>query len=544
MPVVSIELRRIARLVGANPRSIIKRLPYAGLDIESVSKDSIRVEYSPNRPDFGTDFGIARALRGLFGKEVGLPAYRTSSSGMTVSVDRRLSTIRPYIACAAATGIKLDNEDIRQILSLQEDLHNGLGRKRRVVAIGLHDLHRVEGPFKYEAVDSSFSFRPLDSKRELTISQILSETEPGRLYGRVLPAGSLFPVIVDAKGTVLSFPPIINGSATKVTTGTRSLFIDVTSTDARVGDDVLAIMSTTLIETGAKIGSVAVRYRNETRITPDLREQEFRLDTALVEQLLGLGLTKGRIADSLRRSRLALRGDRVFAPRYRIDLLHPVDIVEEVALGYGVDKIGSLYPASNRPGAFNAMEQFLDRASTIMAGTGMTELMTFELVDEKSLYTNFERQSKSKIAVHDPRSLQHFLLRDSLVPSLMSALSSNGKEDYPQRVFEIGRVYLRSETRVTESWHLGCLVAHTQASFTEAKMYLEALCRTLAGCELSTKQYLHWAFSPGRTASVSVGSELLGVVGELKPEALAAFRVNVPVAGFEIDLPRLREQLK
>jgi phenylalanyl-tRNA synthetase beta chain len=531
-------------MVGADTEHIIEKLPYLGLDIESVSRDSVRVEYSPNRPDFGTDFGIALALRGLLGKEVGLPAYKVSPSGITVKVDRRLSTIRPYIACATATGVKLDDEDIKQILSLQEDLHNGLGRKRRVVAIGLHDLNKVAGPLMYEAVGSSFSFTPLDSREALTISQTLAETDQGRLYGRALPAGSLFPVIVDARQTVLSFPPIINGDATRVTTRTRDLFIDVTSTDARAGEDILAIMSTTLAEAGAKIGSVTVRYRNEEKTTPDLRERELKLDTELIERVLGLGLTKRQIIESLRKSRLGVRGNRVCAPRYRIDLLHPVDIVEEVALGYGVDRIGSLYPASNQPGTFNRLEQFLDRISTIMAGAGMTELMTFELVDKGSLYTKFGRPPESKVAVHDPRSLDHSLLRDSLTPSLMSALSGNTKEDYPQRIFEIGRVYRRGKAGISESWHLGCLVAHAQSSFTEAKMYLEALCRAIAGRELSSRQSPHWAFSPGRSASVYVGGKLLGNVGEVKPEALADFRVNVPVAGFEIDISHLYEQLE
>ena len=174
----------------------------------------------------------------------------------------------------------------------------------------------------------------------------------------------------------------------------------------------------------------------------------------------------------------------------------------------------------------------------------MTELMTFELIDEESLYARFGRPPESKIAVHDPRSLEHSLLRDSLIPSLMSALSDNTKEEYPQRIFEIGRVYNRGRAGVTESWHLGCLVAHAQSSFTEAKMYLQAICWAIAGRELSSRQYSHWAFSPGRAASVTIGGELLGSVGEVKPEALAAFRLNVPVAGFEMDISRLYEQLK
>jgi len=543
LPVVRIDLSRLSRKIGVGPTKILDRLPFIGLDIESVDKDSVRVEYSPNRPDYGTDFGIGRSLKGLLGKEVGMPRYSTRPSGVSISVDRRLS-VRPYIACATVTGLNLDGEDVRQIISLQEDLHNGLGRKRRLVAIGLHDLEGVKPPFAYAAAGPDFKFTPLEGKKPMAISRILSETPEGEAYGQILGGSNLFPVITDSLGEVLSFPPVINGNLTKVTTKTHNIFIDVTSTDRNAGDDVMAIMVTTLAEIGGKIGTVGVGYPTGLRVTPDLSPVRITLDLNLINSVLGLGLTKRQVVEALGKSRLSVTGDTAMAARYRLDLLHPVDIAEEVALGYGIDRIGPLYPPSNRPGSFHPFEQFLDSTSTVMASSGTLELMTFELVDEESLYTRFHRPSESKIAVHEPRSLDHSVLRDSLIPTLMAALSSNMKSDYPQRVFEIGRVYVRTKIGVAESWRLGCLVAHSQASYSEAKMYLESLCRTLAGRELTAKVSQHWAFAAGRCAAVSTDDGLVGYVGELKPEAVDAFRLRVPVSGFELDLSSLYKQLK
>ncbi|MBI3859711.1 MAG: phenylalanine--tRNA ligase subunit beta [Thaumarchaeota archaeon] len=543
MPVVRLDTARLTRMVGAGKKLVVERLPYLGLDIESVEKGSIRVEYSPNRPDFGSDFGIARALRGILGKEVGLPSYSTRPSGLSVEVDGRLSRVRPYIACATATGLRLSDEDIRQIIALQEDLHNGLGRRRRKVAVGLHDLDKVRPPLSYHGMKSSFKFRPLGQKREFTIRSILDSTEEGRTYGGALGGTRLYPVISDSNGTVLSFPPIINGDATKVSGKTKRMLIEVTSTDRKAGDDVLAIVATTLAEAGGKVGSALVKY-TRPRTTPDLSPTEVKLDQAMVRRVIGLDLTSRQIADSLERSRMGVRGTRVQVPRYRIDLLHPVDLSEEVALGYGTDRIGPLYPASEHPGSFDQFEQFLDRASTIMSGMGMTELMTYELVDEDSLYSKFARESSRKISVQNPRSSEHSVLRDSLIPTMMSVLSANVKAEYPQRVYEIGRVYSRSKGGVKESWKLGCLIAHSQATYSEAKMHLEATCRTLAGKEVVATASGHWSFAPGRSAVVRIGKEELGVVGEVRPEALSAFRVNVPISGFELDLSALREQLK
>jgi phenylalanyl-tRNA synthetase beta chain len=531
-------------MVGADRKKILDRLPYIGLDIEGIEKDEVRVEYSPNRPDFGTDFGVARALRGLLGREVGLPKYPPSPSGIRVAVDARLSHVRPYIACATAKGLRLDDEDVRQIISLQEDLHNGLGRHRRVVAIGLHDLDAVRPPLSYKGVDSSFKFVPLGSNKASTIKQILADTPEGKTYRTALGEGGLYPVITDSTGNVLSFPPIINGEATRVTTKTRNIFVDVTSTDSRAGDWTLAVMATTLAEAGAKLGTVSIGYSRKPRTTPDLSPEEHSLDLPLIRSVLGLDLTRSQVVEALARSRMTVKGTKVLAPRYRVDLLHPVDIAEEVALGYGIDRIGPIYPPSRQPGIFDKFEEFLDSASTVMAGSGMIELMTFELVDERSLYQNFARPSDAKIAVHDPRSSEHSVLRDALLPNLMASLAINVRSDYPQRVFEVGRVYSRTAGGVSEAWHLGCLDAHSQSSYSEAKMYLEAAIRVLAGKEATAKEAGYWAFAPGRCASIHVGGSSLGYVGEVKPDALEAFGVKVPVSGFEIDLSALHELLK
>lgn len=544
MPVVRIYTSRFTKMVGADRRKIIDRLPYLGLDIESVERDSVRVEYSPNRPDFGTDFGIARALRGLLGKEVGLPRYSTSSSGISVSVDRRLSGVRPYIACVTATGLSLGEEGVRQIISLQEDLHNGLGRRRKVVAIGLHDMDAIEPPLSYRAVDSAFKFVPLGGKKPSTIASILSETGEGKAYGAALRGSKLYPVITDSKDLVLSFPPIINGDATRVTSKTKNIFVDVTSTNQKAGDDVLAVIATTLAEAGGKLGTVAVRYPGKPRVTPDLAPTELRMDVGLVRSVLGLDLSRREIVKCLAKSRLGIKGKQVLGPRYRIDLLHPVDIAEEVSLGYGVDRIQPAYPPSNQPGSLDQFEEYLDSVSTLMAGMGMIELMTYELADEKSLYSSFQRSGSEKLSVQNPRSLEHSVLRDALIPTLIASLSGNVKSDYPQRVFEIGRVYTRSKNGLSESIHLGCLIAHSQSSFTEAKMYLESACRIIGGMDITASEGQHWAFSSGRCARVDAGSTEIGHVGELRPEAIAAFGLGVPVSGFELDLALLYELLK
>ncbi len=539
MPVLKIYFSRFETMTGLSKERILDRLPYLGLDIEGVEEESVRVEYNPNRPDFSTDYGIARALRGLVGKETGLKKYRAAAGKARVIADESLAKVRPFIACAVARRIRLDDETIRQLISMQEDLHNGLGRKRRKVSIGLHNLAAIEFPVYYSAKDANFAFTPLDATAEMSVGEILQTTETGLAYGKILAGTRAYPMLYDSKGSVLSFPPIINGQKTKVDTSARGLFIDVTSTDARLGNEALAIICCALADAGAALETVTVSHGKAKQTTPDLAPTKMRFDAGLADSITGLHLTKKEIKDSLRRSRLDLDG-KGFAliPRYRVDILHPVDLAEEVVIGYGLDRMAPLYPPSGDAGRFDPKVDFVEGLCLTMAEAGFSETMNFDLVDEQTLYGKFGRSSGSKLEVENPRTVEHSLLRDSLLPSLMAVLERNRKNDYPQRVFEAGKVFLRSGSRVSESSAIAALSAHSSSSFTEAKMHLEALVRKHFGEDAETRPSLHWAFSPGRCAEALVKGVALGHLGEVKPSALAAFGLDVPVCGFELDLSK------
>ncbi len=216
--------------------------------------------------------------------------------------------------------------------------------------------------------------------------------------------------------------------------------------------------------------------------------------------------------------------------------MHPVDIAEEVALGYGIDAIEAEYPPSKEPGSLNRINVALDRVSESVAMAGFIETMNFDLVDVASLYGKFSRSPDSKIEVENPRTIEHSVLRDAILPSLMGVLSRNVQATYPQKIYEVGRVFLRDGPKVTERPTLSALAAHSSSSFSEAKMYLEALSLAHLGESIQTRPATHWAFAEGRTAEVLVKKQSIGYMGEVKPTALAAFGLEVPVAGYEIDL--------
>ena len=540
MPVLKIYYARFERLTGLPRKQILDRLPYLGLDIEGTESDSVRIEYNPNRPDFSTDYGIARALRGLVGKRLGVEPYKAARGKVEVLTDKSLARVRPFIACAVARRLKLDDETVRQLISMQEDLHNGLGRRRRKVSIGLHNLDAVTPPFTYTGKDAGFSFVPLGWEEQMTVKYILENTDTGSAYAKILEGAPVYPILHDSQGVVLSFPPIINGQATKVDNKTRNLFVDVTSTDARLGNEALAIICAALADAGGRLETVnVVGPKGKATVTPLLAPSKMRFDLDLTNAATGLALTKKQAKDCLRRSRLDLDG-KGFAtiPSYRVDIIHPVDLAEEVAIGYGMDKITSAYPPSPDAGRLDPDVSAIEAMCETMTQAGFNETMSYDLMDEPSLYSRFGRSSEAKLEVENPRSMEHYLLRDSLVPSLLTVLGRNTKNEYPQRVFEAGRVFIKEGDKVREVFALAALSAHASASYTEAKMLLESLVRRHLRASVETAPVYHWAFADGRAAQASLAGKPVGFLGEVKPLALAASGLDMPACGFEIHIPK------
>ncbi len=351
MPVVELNLNRIQKLVGkkSNRKRILDVLPFLGLDIESQDGDNVRVEFSPNRPDYSTDFGIALGLQGLLGIKTGI--LKTSvkkQDNYQIKVDPTTSKIRPIVTGIIAKNGSIDDDSIKQLMNMQEDLHFGIGRKRKKSSIGLHDLDSVSFPLKYTTTDRGHKFTPLNSDSERTISEILENTEVGENYGQILGQSSKIPIILDADGNTISFPPIINSALTTVTTNTKNILVEVTSMDKQSAEDMLSVVTIVLENAGFVIHQLKISGLKNS--TPDLTPRSMVMDIDLTNRTLGLNLSASSIISCLKKCRLdaKLKNKKIecIIPRYRFDIFGPMDLVEEVALGYGIDNLKPSLPVS------------------------------------------------------------------------------------------------------------------------------------------------------------------------------------------------------
>ncbi|MBN1824725.1 MAG: phenylalanine--tRNA ligase subunit beta [Candidatus Eisenbacteria bacterium] len=517
-------------------------------------ENAIRMDLLPVRPDLFDAGGLARALRGLLGRETGLPRYDLAPASLEVRVDPdmgRSDSYRPYIACAAVRGVRLDDFTIRAVMKLQEDLHWALGRNRKFASIGVYDLSVLEGPFLYRPVGpEEIRFVPLASRddRALTPREILEKHPKGIDYAHLLKEHARYPLLEDARGKVLSIPPVINSKETAIHAGSTDLFIDVTGIEERPVEKALHVLTTSFLELfeEARPEKVAIVRGGERRETPDLTPAEMRLDPREAERVIGVPLDAARTAKLLRAMRhdAEPEGDMVRAvvPAYRNDILHPVDLIEDVAMAIGYDEIPrrlipSFTLAGERP------ERVLQRrARETMLGLGFSEAMSLMLTNEKDLYERTRSADPGDaVRAENPASVEQRILRTALAPGLLRLLGRNRGAGVTHRLFEADDVVLLAEghDEPEERLHLAGVIQDRTAGFADIRSVADAAAREL-GIPLAYRPSRDPLFLEGRGAELLAENRVIGRAGEVHPEVLENYSIAAPAAIFEIELDRSR----
>jgi phenylalanyl-tRNA synthetase beta chain len=539
MAVISMSYKDLVNLIGQDiPQAeLLAMLPMMGSDIDSVEGDTLNVEFFPNRPDLYSVEGVARAVRGFIGKETGLAKYPIAHTENVLKVDPSVKEIRPFIVAGLVRNVKMTNELIASLMEAQEKLHLTLGRKRRKVAIGVHDMRQLKFPFTYKAVDpKKMKFAPLGYTMEMNMSEILAKHEKGIEYAWVLEGKSRFPIIVDADGKVLSFPPIINGNITTVTDATTDIFLDLTGTDMNTLKTALNIIATLLAERGGKIETIKVIYPDGEIVLPNMEPRTREITAIEVNALLGTEYSPKQIAQYLQRMRFGAEVHgakvRVQIPGYRNDIIHNVDLIEDIAISAGYGQIEGTLPKSLTFGAERPLEMLSSTARQLMMGHTYIEVKSLALSCEKEQFEMMLRPESPDLAkIQNPITEYLTCVRMTLVPSMLMFLKANKHRDLPQNIFEVGSVV--SGTKTVR--HLAALSMHSKASFTEAKSLVQTVLRDL-NIKFELGQCADPAYIPGRAAEILIGGKSMGSFGEYHPKVLENFELGYSVAGFEIVL--------
>ena len=540
MPVVTFDYNDFINLLGfkVSKKELLQKLPMIGADLDKVEDDKISIEFFPDRPDLASVEGIVRASRAFFNFKAGLKEYTVKKSNVVIKVDDSVKKVRPFIVTALVKNVMMSDNLISSLMELQEKLHMGLGRNRKKVAIGVHNFEPVKPPFIYKAVNpDAVQFVPLNKVESMSLSQILKKHEKGVDYAYLLEGFDKHPLIVDINDNVLSYPPIINGSLTEVTPFTTELFIDVTGNDKKAINYALNIVVTALAERGGQIYTTTVKDGNEVFTTPHLDPFKMNLSIDYVNKILGKDLSVKEIIKSLQRMGYnCLEKSKnkliISIPAYRADILHEIDLIEDVAKGFGYENFDSDFPKSLTFGKKLKNQDFYDAIRDIMIGLGFIEVTTFTISNDKDEFEKIGLKKETCVEIQNPIGEEFSCLRVGLIPSLLKILNENRHHALPQQIFELGVVVNQD---FKNKFNLGFVKIDAKANFTECKSFVEAIFRDI-GISYEINDFSHPGFVNGRCAAVVVNDKNVGFFGELHPQTISNFLLEHPIIAFELNL--------
>jgi len=544
MPVVTFDYNDFISLLGheISKDELVEKLPMIGADLDKVEGDEISIEFFPNRPDLASVEGVARASKAFFDFEKGLKKYKVEKSDIVISVEPSVKKVRPFVVTALVKNVTMSDELITSLMGLQEKLHFGLGRNRKKVAIGVHNFEPVQPPFVYKAVDpDGVQFVPLAKIESMTLSEILKRHEKGVDYAYILEGFDKHPLILDSNNNVLSYPPIINGNLTEVTPFTTDLFIDVTGTDKKAINYALNIVVTALAERGGQIYSTTVKDGGESFVTPNLNPAKRTLSVDYVNKVLGTKMDEKQIINCLGKMGYNVKpvGGKldVEIPAWRADILHEIDLVEDVSVGFGYDKFETDFPKAMTFGKDISHRGLYDGLRNIMIGLGFNEVTTFTISNEKDEFTKMDLEIGKRVELENPIGEEYSCLRVGLIPSLLKILNENRHHPLPQQIFELG---VTIDEGYKNQHMLGFVKIDAKANFTQCKSLVEAVMRD-SGTKYSIENKDHPGFIGGRCATVIINGKHAGFFGELHPKTITGFDLEHPIIAFEIKADLLHQ---
>ena len=577
MPTISVEQSLLAKLMSDygcshDINDVDHRLPLLGTDIDTCNEETLDIEIFPDRPDLLSGETLSVAMRSFLHNKPTLERLSLQDSGIHISVDSELKTIRPVILGAVVKGLQMKDDEemdsfIKNLMEHQEKLHFALGRGRRRASIGVHDLNSIEAPFKVRAVPRTHSFIPLAKQTAMDIETILTEHPKGIDYAHLLAGMDMVPIIEDASGSVLSFPPVINGAHTTVHSGTRDLFIDVTGWDRRACESCLMLVALQAKQRGGEIQSVKLTdCDGNQEVLPNWTPVEHRIPERLVKTILGRELTDEEIKQSITRMggefvgrdlardeeiqegnsmQFAHDGENMLLfemPRWRFDILHPVDIIEDLAIGHGFEDLGEDVPRAPMNAIPREDEHLRRRIRTSMQGMGFMQIQSLTLSNE---FDQFERMrwipTNEITQITNPITHEHTMMRQFLLPGLLKLLATNRHHDLPQSVYELGTVVRDHKN----AQRLAFITAERSGGFAAIRGRIQAFLRDMGASQVEIEPLPdnEGPWLAGRAAKVLIKSEWVGCFGEVDPSIGQTFELLVPMNAAEFDVDALNRCL-
>jgi len=555
---------------------IQEKITLFGTPLENITQENIEIEVFPNRPDLISLEGFMRSFKKFIGKEPGLKRYKLKKPEKShkVHVDKSVNETRPHIACAIIKKLNLTQDKLKDIINMQEKLTLTMGRNRKKMAIGIYPLDKLSFPITYTSKEpNEIKYQPLGADRELSANEILMLHPTGRKYEHLLKNSKKYPILIDSNKQIISMPPIINSELSgRVEVKTTDLFIECTGTDKITVEKALIIIATSLAEIGGTIHQIEIigdqkidappltkvsglngarfldarsvphtkvggfqTLRHEKYNTPNLSTQKTKVSLSNINKLLGLNLNESQISQFLAKMGHDYKKGIAEIASWRIDVLHEVDLIEDIAIAYGYNNFNPEMPNISTSGEESKESIIKRKISEILIGLEMLEISTYHLIKQDEIQ-NYA--VKDALELLNSKNEYKFLRPNLLIP-MMRIIFENKDVEYPQKLFEIGRVFSKNsqkENGIEEKDNL--IISISPANATQIKKHVDYIFKML-NIDYSIKEINIPYLIDGRTCSILLNNKQIGYFGEVHPTTLKKQGIQMPVALAEISLEEI-----
>ena len=533
--------------------------PRAKAELDEHDKENgvFKIELNDtNRPDLWSAMGLARLLKNYEDPQIkqydffSSKCFTADNKGLELHVGNRAKEVREFSCGFVASGKTVDEDILLTLIQSQEKLCFNFGRKRKTIAMGIYRNDLIQYPIHYDGADPDKThFVPLHMEEDLTLREILEKHPKGQEYGYIIKDKPVYPYLYDNAGKTLSMPPVINSAFVgAVEIGDNNLFVEMSGPILK---DILlcaSIMAVDMADLGFTIEPVKVIYPYETEFGKEITVPYYFQDSQSctvqeIKHVLGEDINAEDAKDALLRMGVysVSEGDTIHitCPEYRNDFLHPVDVVEDVMIGYGLENFEPTIPRDFTVGRLTPAEELGRKVKDIMVGMGFQEMIYNYLGSRREYVDNMHIKGDKVIMISNPMSENFEAVRPSIIPSLLESESVSGHATYPHKIFEVGKVaYLEPSDNsgtVTRN-SLGFMSADGSVTFNDANSFINTLMYflrteyTLAVPEDDPR------FIPGRCADIIVGGKKIGIFGEVHPAVLESWGCGMPAIVAEIDL--------
>ncbi len=507
-----------------------------GFSIEKEN-DEFRVEFNPDRPDLFSFSLLKRSIDIYQGKKEWQP-IRVGEGTSDFNIENDVRSLRPYAIGFHCKGPRI-GDHYRELIDYQEKLHLSIGKDRSKVSIGIHDERYLKFPLKYSSRKSGETrFTTYDKTLTASALDILKKHPKGVEYAHLIPSKDLVPIIEDSEHRVLSMPPVVNGSTTVVSEDTSAFFIDITGTDLRALKDAFFLLSYYFNSLDFEITESNIE---DIRKFLNMDGREISVSMNEIKRILGQEIGIDECVTLLQKMGYGVRVEKVrivaVVPGNRIDVMGPVDVIEDVAKAFGYGNLELHMPDMDIIGAEAAGNQLASNIRNIMTGLGYQEIMTYVVTTQENY-----RLAEYKGAVHirNPKSLEFSMVRDRLYLGVLDFLRLNKRRNLPQAVFELGEIIIDAEQQT----NLCVARIGSRSAFSDMKQVLDAIMTRTSLGEYIIRPTDHENFVNGRTGEIITMGQCIGYVGEIHPETIEQFELKNPVAMIEMNLSAVSSLLR